>query len=340
MNTANNTSNLITAKATRKARRRSRRANAFSGGINSISNWWNQQQMLNRMFPHHGGTNINGFANTAYQLQRGTFDMPIDVSVYSMIRPPAQPEGPLDQYGKMISIKSLIGGEQLNEMQRTKLGRDMQEEENFKPALRRRDARTRSARRTSCSARWRLAPQRHGAAEEHARSAEDAGRALQDEARNRGQGARAAPRPARERERPAGRRGSGSRRHTTTRRSRRSRARRHARAGARAHPDRPGGLRRVEAEQLGRRREAARAEPAARRPEGDRAAPRGDRGQAGATLAEIEALPRRDDRHAAELERSGLSEPDQLLGRGGAQGRHAAAWGSPAGLVAARSCAR
>ena len=58
--------------------------------------------------------------------------MPSDVSIYSMIRPPVQQEGPLDQYAKMISLKSLIGNEQLNEMQRTKLSRDMQEEEAFK----------------------------------------------------------------------------------------------------------------------------------------------------------------------------------------------------------------
>lgn len=58
--------------------------------------------------------------------------MPIDPSIYSQIRPAAPLEGPLDQYSKMISLKSLMGNEQLNEMQRAKLGRDMQEEDAFK----------------------------------------------------------------------------------------------------------------------------------------------------------------------------------------------------------------
>lgn len=58
--------------------------------------------------------------------------MVADASIYSQIRPTAPLEGPLDQYGKMISLRSLLGNEQLNEMQRTKLARDMQEEDAFK----------------------------------------------------------------------------------------------------------------------------------------------------------------------------------------------------------------
>lgn len=58
--------------------------------------------------------------------------MPSAAEIYATIRPPAQQDGPLDQYGKMVSLKSMIGNEQLNEMQRTKLARDMQEEESFR----------------------------------------------------------------------------------------------------------------------------------------------------------------------------------------------------------------
>src|SRR4051812_34241883 len=58
--------------------------------------------------------------------------MPADVSVYSLLRPQVQLHDPLEQYGKMVSIKSMIGNEQLNEMQRSKLGRDMTQEENFR----------------------------------------------------------------------------------------------------------------------------------------------------------------------------------------------------------------
>lgn len=58
--------------------------------------------------------------------------MGADASIYSQIHPAVPLEGPLDQYSKLISLKSLMGNEQLNEMQRTKLGRDMQEEDAFK----------------------------------------------------------------------------------------------------------------------------------------------------------------------------------------------------------------
>jgi hypothetical protein len=45
----------------------------------------------------------------------------------------------------MVSIKSLMGNEALNEMQRTKLGRDMQEEEAFRQPVLRRDPEQMSA---------------------------------------------------------------------------------------------------------------------------------------------------------------------------------------------------
>ncbi len=55
--------------------------------------------------------------------------MAADVSVYSMLRQAPPPEGPLDQYGKLISLKSMLGQNDLQDLQRTKLSRDLQEEE-------------------------------------------------------------------------------------------------------------------------------------------------------------------------------------------------------------------
>lgn len=49
-----------------------------------------------------------------------------------MLRPQTAAPDPLEQYGKMISIKSMMGNEQLNEMQRTKAARDLEEEQAFK----------------------------------------------------------------------------------------------------------------------------------------------------------------------------------------------------------------
>lgn len=58
--------------------------------------------------------------------------MPSAADIYAMIKPAQALADPLEQYGRMISIKSLMGNEALNELQRTKLTRDMQEEENFR----------------------------------------------------------------------------------------------------------------------------------------------------------------------------------------------------------------
>ena len=55
--------------------------------------------------------------------------MPASADVYGLLRPQVQIQDPLEQYGKMVSIRSLVGGEQLNELQRQKLARDLQEEE-------------------------------------------------------------------------------------------------------------------------------------------------------------------------------------------------------------------
>jgi hypothetical protein len=62
--------------------------------------------------------------------------MAADVSIYSMIRPPAQQEGPLDQFAKMMSIKQLMDSGALNDLQRRKLESDLQEEQAFKDAFR------------------------------------------------------------------------------------------------------------------------------------------------------------------------------------------------------------
>lgn len=62
--------------------------------------------------------------------------MVADVSIYSMLRPTQPQEGPLDQYGKMLSLKNMIDQSQLSELQRTKLSTDLQEEQAFKDAFR------------------------------------------------------------------------------------------------------------------------------------------------------------------------------------------------------------
>src|SRR5207302_257916 len=55
--------------------------------------------------------------------------MVASADIYGLLRPQVQIQDPLEQYGKMVSIRSLVGGEQLNELQRQKLSRDLQEEE-------------------------------------------------------------------------------------------------------------------------------------------------------------------------------------------------------------------
>jgi hypothetical protein len=58
--------------------------------------------------------------------------MGADASIYSMIRPAAPPEMPMDQMGKMLTLKSMMDSGQLNDLQRTKLQRDLTEEEQFR----------------------------------------------------------------------------------------------------------------------------------------------------------------------------------------------------------------
>jgi hypothetical protein len=109
-------------------------------GCNSIANFWNSQNMLNSLRPSGVAVSGGGVpAGGGWNEQRLENVMPSAADIYSQVRPVQAPADPLEQYGRMVSIKSLMGNEALNEMQRTKLGRDMQEEEAFKP-VRRRDA--------------------------------------------------------------------------------------------------------------------------------------------------------------------------------------------------------
>lgn len=57
MNAANNTSNLIAGNANAQGAAKIAGANAFSGGVNSVANYWQQQQMLSKLPPNNtGGT--------------------------------------------------------------------------------------------------------------------------------------------------------------------------------------------------------------------------------------------------------------------------------------------
>lgn len=55
--------------------------------------------------------------------------MLIDPSIYGQVKAPAPMEGPLDQYAKVQNLKTLMGQGQLQELQRTKLQRDLEEEQ-------------------------------------------------------------------------------------------------------------------------------------------------------------------------------------------------------------------
>jgi hypothetical protein len=54
MNAGNNVSALSPGRAMRTPRRRSRKATPTRGGVTSVANWWQQQQMLNSL--RGGGT--------------------------------------------------------------------------------------------------------------------------------------------------------------------------------------------------------------------------------------------------------------------------------------------
>lgn len=67
-NSANNVSQMLTAQGNAQGAAQIAGANAWSGGLNSISNWWNSQQMMNRMFPQKktgAGTSGYGYDGAA-----------------------------------------------------------------------------------------------------------------------------------------------------------------------------------------------------------------------------------------------------------------------------------
>ena len=60
-NTAGNITNLISGLGNAQAGAQIAGANAFGGGLNSIANWWNSQNMLNRLVPPGGGRAWNPY---------------------------------------------------------------------------------------------------------------------------------------------------------------------------------------------------------------------------------------------------------------------------------------
>lgn len=58
--------------------------------------------------------------------------MPADSSIYSMIRPPQQAPGPLDQYAQGMQLKALIGQGELHDIQKRGLLRDEQTGEQLR----------------------------------------------------------------------------------------------------------------------------------------------------------------------------------------------------------------
>jgi hypothetical protein len=58
-----------------------------------------------------------------------------DASIYSMIRPQAQGQGPLEQYGALMQLKAMGDASQLHGLQRQKLETDIGEEAAFKSAI-------------------------------------------------------------------------------------------------------------------------------------------------------------------------------------------------------------
>lgn len=61
--------------------------------------------------------------------------MGADASIFQTLRQPTPQEGPLDSYAKMMSVQQLMGGNQLQDLQRTKLTRDLGRDDAFQGAL-------------------------------------------------------------------------------------------------------------------------------------------------------------------------------------------------------------
>jgi hypothetical protein len=65
-----NIANLISAGGNAAAASRIAQGNAFGGGLNSVANWWQSQNMLNRMYPA-GGSATPMFSYTGYDSAGG-----------------------------------------------------------------------------------------------------------------------------------------------------------------------------------------------------------------------------------------------------------------------------
>lgn len=62
--------------------------------------------------------------------------MGADASIYSLVgQPTAKLESPVDQYSRLLTLKNAQGQNELADLQRSKLTRDMQEEDAFKSAI-------------------------------------------------------------------------------------------------------------------------------------------------------------------------------------------------------------
>ena len=62
--------------------------------------------------------------------------MPVDASIYSLIRPPPAPPNPIDQYTQLQQLRGLQDQSALHGLQRQKLEGDLAEESQFKDAFR------------------------------------------------------------------------------------------------------------------------------------------------------------------------------------------------------------
>ena len=58
--------------------------------------------------------------------------MPADASIYSLIRPAAQTEGPLDSYGKALTLRNLMDQQGLHDLQRRKMEQEMADDEGVR----------------------------------------------------------------------------------------------------------------------------------------------------------------------------------------------------------------
>ena len=62
--------------------------------------------------------------------------MPADASIYSLIRPAAQPEGPIDSYGKVLTLRNLMDQQGLQDLQRRKMEQEFADDDAFRGAAR------------------------------------------------------------------------------------------------------------------------------------------------------------------------------------------------------------